>query len=108
MFRNWNGERIAKDRVVPSRSPTTNGAAPIEIHRVRRSPGDLMQVCRASTISLIEVLVFLPIPDVTMSWRVLLFPLRQATEPSLEGARCGLDWLRLALAVETNPGVHQL
>ena len=83
--RSWHGERIDLDGGGATRASYNKWSRTIEIHRVRRSPGDLMQVCRASTISLIEVLVFLPTPDVTMSWRVLHFPLRQATEPVARG-----------------------
>ena len=44
--RNWNGERIAKEGAGATPISYNKWSRPIEIHRVRRSPGDFMQVCR--------------------------------------------------------------
>jgi len=46
VYRNWNGERIAKDRGGATSVSYNKWSRPIEIHRVRRSPGDFMQVFR--------------------------------------------------------------
>jgi hypothetical protein len=84
-----NGERAGNDGdMVLPRSPTTNGAGALKPTGCVVPAVDVIPVYRsiyASSISLIEVLVFLPTPDVTMSWRVPYFPLRRAAEPVAPG-----------------------
>ena len=76
--------------------------SPVELRRVRR-PRSMRAGLYAFGISLIEVSVFLPTPDVTVPWRVVHFSLRRAAEPiSPRRFECDLRWLQLAFVVDKN------